>query len=75
MKPLNHPECQRTLSSQYLVYSVLPANDRDEVVYGETLLLHSEFDSLNRIREIDGIMFPLIGLDQGYKNIQSIPLG
>jgi hypothetical protein len=59
MQPLNHSECQRTLSSQNLINSILTADNRDEVVYGETLLLHSEFNGLNRIREVDGIMLPL----------------
>ena len=72
MQAADHRDRQSALSVHDLGDAGACADDLLQVSPGQSLLLHPEFDRLDRIRRIHRIVFCFIGIDQGREHVQSI---
>src|SRR2546421_9337231 len=68
----NHVQRQRPLSPHDLIYTRSLANDPDQCARVFAFLFQSELDRFDRIGEFYRIVFALICLDQGCKNVQLV---
>src|ERR1041384_1201895 len=71
----DHFQGQRTASVEHLIHTIAAADEWNEIAWLETLLVHMEFDRLDWIGKIQGIVLLLPGLDQRDQDVETIPLG
>jgi hypothetical protein len=74
MQTPDHPHRQSSFSVQNLGDARTRANDLLQVPSGEPLLLHAEFDRLDRIGRVHRIVLSFIGIDERCKHIQSVAI-
>src|SRR5256885_12165878 len=74
MQTPDHPHRESSFSVQNIGDASARANDLLQVRSGESLLLHTEFDRLNRVRRVHRIVFSLIGINERCEDVQSVAI-
>ena len=73
MQAPDHGNRKIALAIQHFGHPRAGADDRLQILAGEPLLLHTEFDSLDGVGRVHGIMLRLIDIDQGSQDLKTIP--
>jgi hypothetical protein len=74
VQSLNHLECQRSPTVEYLMDAVATADEGNEIARLKSLLVHMVFDCLNWVGKPEWIVLALPCLDQCHQHIEAIAL-
>ena len=72
MQTPDHADGQSALTVENLGNAGPGADELLQVPPGKPLLLHAEFDRLDRIRWIDRVVFRLMAINEGRKHIEPV---